>query len=419
MTQPLGEASVRMRAAGTAGRSRTLWWRNRLFVTLALLSMVFTGTIAAPVDAASATDYPSWADVLAARNNVAKKKVEIARLQALLVQLENDKKATEAVAIEKGNIYAKAQQAFDEQDYKTKQYQDQADAAQEKADESIRRAGLLGAQLARAGGGDLTTTLFFNGDNAQNVLAQLGMASKITDQSKGLYDKAIQDQNTAQALTDQANVARDALEVLREVAQKARDEAQAAADAAAAALKEQQDNNATLKAQLATLQTGLVHTEAEYIEGVKATWGSGAGGVEISDAGWARPAAGRITSPFGHRVSPCHGCSSYHQGTDIGASCNSPIYAASTGKVIYAGWNGGYGNFTLIDHGGGITTGYGHQVNGGIRVSVGQVVTVGQQIGRVGTTGASTGCHLHFEVRINGSAIDAVPFMAARGIRIG
>lgn len=403
---------------GTAS-SRTRWWRNRLFVTLALLSMVLTGTIAAPTGPASATDYPSWADVLAARNNVAKKKVEIARLQALLVQLENTKKTTEAVAIEKGNIFAKAQQAFDEQDYKTQQYQAQADDAQKKADDSMKRAGQLAAQLARGGGGDLSATLFFNGDNAQNVLAQLGMASKITAQSKGLYDKAIQDQNTAQSLTDQANVARDALEVLREVAQKARDEAQAAADAAAAALKEQQDNNATLQAQLATLKTGLVHTEAEYIEGVKATWGSGAGGVEISSAGWARPAAGRITSPFGHRVSPCSGCSSYHQGTDIGASCNAPIYAASTGKVIYAGWNGGYGNFTLIDHGGGISTGYGHQPFGGILVHVGQFVSVGQQIGRVGTTGASTGCHLHFEVRINGSAIDAVPFMAARGIRLG
>lgn len=401
-------------------RARTLWWRNRIFVTLALLSMVLAGTIATPTaNSASATDYPSWGDVLAARNNVAKKKVEIARIEALLGQLEAAKKETEAVAIEKGNLYAAAQQAFDEQDYKTQQYQDQADAAQSKADDSMKRAGQLAAKLARSdGSNDLTATLFFSGDNAKDMLAQLGMATKITDQSKGLYDRAIQDQNTAQALTDQANLARTALEKLRDAAEAARLVAQAAADAAAAALKEQQDNNATLKAQLATLQTGLVHTEAEYIEGVKATWGSGAGGVEISGAGWARPASGHITSGFGHRVSPCGGCSSYHQGTDIGASCNWPIYAASTGQVVYAGWFGGYGNMVEIDHGGGVHTRYGHIVNGGIMVSVGQWVTVGQQIARVGTTGASTGCHLHFEVRINGSAINSVPFMAARGITI-
>ena len=84
------------------------------------------------------------------------------------------------MAIEKGNIYAAAQQAFDEQDYKTQQYQTQADAAQAKADDSIKRAGQLAAKLSRTNGTDFTSTLFFNGDNAQNLLAQLGMANKIT-----------------------------------------------------------------------------------------------------------------------------------------------------------------------------------------------------------------------------------------------
>jgi murein DD-endopeptidase MepM/ murein hydrolase activator NlpD len=395
-----------------------LWWRNRVFVTLALLGVVLAGTVTTTsADAAWAADYPSWADVLAARNNVAKKKAEIARLEKLLGQLQDQADATQAVAIEKGNLYAAAQQAFDEQDYKTQQYQQQADDAQEKADDSLKRAGQLAARLARTSGTDFTAMLFFSGDNAKDMLAQVGMATKVTDQSQGLYDRAIQDQKTAQALTDQANVARAALEELRDIAEQARAIAQDAADKAAAALKEQQDNDARLKAQLATLKTNQVHTEAEYVKGVQATWG-GDGSVEISSAGWARPAVGHITSPFGHRVSPCAGCSSYHQGTDIGASCNSPIHAASSGTVIYAGWNGGYGNFTLIDHGNGITTGYGHQVNGGILVHVGQHVTVGQLIGKVGTTGASTGCHLHFEVRKNGSAIDAVPFMRDRGIII-
>ena len=399
--------------------SHTGWWRNRLFVTLALLSMVLTGTIATQsYDTAWAKDYPSWADVMAARNNLAAKKVEVARLQSLLAQLADEVKTTEAFARQKGDEFARAQQAFDEQDYKTRQYQTQADDAQVKADDSMKRAGQLAARLARTGGNDLTATLFFDGDNAKNLLSQLGMASKITDQSQGLYDRAIQDQNTAQSLTDQANLARAALKDLADIAQKARDEAQAAANAAADALAEQQDKNATLKAQLATLQTNQVHTEAEYVEGVKATWGAGAGAGEISSSGWARPVSGYVTSGFGSRVSPCSGCSSYHRGTDIGARCNSPIFAASTGEVIYAGWNGGSGNFVLINHGGGISTGYAHIVNGGTLVRVGQIVGVGQNIARVGSTGASTGCHLHFEVRQNGSTINSVPFMAARGITI-
>lgn len=402
-----------------AGRPlRTQWWRNKFVVTVALIGMLVAGNVAVqPPSAAWATDYPSWADVLAARHNVAKKKAEIARIQTLLKQLEDQQKATEAIAIEKGNLFQQAQELFDEQDYKTQQYQKQADEAQAKADESVRRAGQLAARMARTGNTDLTATLFFDGDDARNVLADLGMASKITDQSKGLYDRATQDQNTAQSLTDQANVAKIELEKRRDAAEKAKAEAQAAADAAAAALKEQQDNNATLQAQLATLQTGLVQTEASYVKGVQAQWG-GDGTVEISSSGWARPAVGHVTDGYGPRVAPIPGVNPFHRGTDIGARCNSPIRAAHSGTVEYAGWFGTYGNFILIDHGGGISTGYAHIVSGGIMVSPGQQVNVGQQIARVGSTGASTGCHLHFEVRIWGSAVNAQPFMRDRGINI-
>ncbi|HXD60550.1 MAG TPA: M23 family metallopeptidase, partial [Lacisediminihabitans sp.] len=80
---------------------------------------------------------------------------------------------------------------------------------------------------------------------------------------------------------------------------------------------------------------------------------------------------------------------------------------------------GGYGNYIRINHGGGLTTAYGHIVNGGILVSVGQSVSAGQQIARIGSTGESTGCHLHFETRPGGVATNPVPFMAARGITLG
>ncbi|MCU1514820.1 MAG: peptidoglycan DD-metalloendopeptidase family protein, partial [Microbacteriaceae bacterium] len=210
----------------------------------------------------------------------------------------------------------------------------------------------------------------------------------------------------------------NALKTLADLAAKARDEAQAAADAATAALAEQQSKNATLQAQLATLQTDQVHTEAEYTEGIRATFGA-SGDTIVSSSGWALPAFGPITSGFGARVSPCSGCSSNHMGTDIGASCNNSIFAGSSGTVVFAGYNGGYGNFVLIDHGDGVQTGYGHIVNGGTLVHVGEQVGVGQNIAKVGRTGAATGCHLHYELRINGHAQNAVPFMAARGITLG
>ena len=105
-------------------------------------------------------------------------------------------------------------------------------------------------------------------------------------------------------------------------------------------------------------------------------------------------------------------------GTDFGAGCGWPIYAAASGTVIYAGANGGYGNFVKIDHGGGVTTGYAHIVSGGISVGYGQHVSVGQVIARVGSTGTSTACHLHFEVRNYGTATNPVTYLRARGVSI-
>lgn len=162
-------------------------------------------------------------------------------------------------------------------------------------------------------------------------------------------------------------------------------------------------------------------TEADYLAGVQERINSGASleAGEISLSGWAKPVNGRITSSFGYRIPPTSGASSFHQGTDLGAGCGQPIYAASSGTVVYAGWNGGYGNFILIDHGGGVQTAYAHIVNGGILVGYGQNVGVGTRIASVGTTGTSTGCHLHLETRIGGVATDSVPFFRNQGITLG
>jgi len=98
-----------------------------------------------------------------------------------------------------------------------------------------------------------------------------------------------------------------------------------------------------------------------------------------------------------------------HEGIDIAAPTGTPIRAAAGGTVISAGWLGGYGNLTVIDHGGGVSTAYGHQ--SAFAVGGGQAVAQGQVIGYVGSTGHSTGPHLHFEVRINGSAVDPMGYL--------
>jgi murein DD-endopeptidase MepM/ murein hydrolase activator NlpD len=98
-----------------------------------------------------------------------------------------------------------------------------------------------------------------------------------------------------------------------------------------------------------------------------------------------------------------------HEGIDIGVGDGTPIHAAASGRVIYAGWMEGYGNLVAIDHGRGISTAYGHQSS--IAVSNGETVSQGQVIGYVGCTGHCFGPHLHFEVRINGSPVDPLGYL--------
>jgi murein DD-endopeptidase MepM/ murein hydrolase activator NlpD len=117
-----------------------------------------------------------------------------------------------------------------------------------------------------------------------------------------------------------------------------------------------------------------------------------------------------FTSGFGVRSDPFHAGAAMHPGIDLAGTYGTAIYATADGTVLRAGWNsGGYGNLVEVDHGRGITTRYGHM--SAILVSAGDHVTRGQQIGRMGSTGRSTGNHLHYEVRIDGRAVNPIPFM--------
>jgi murein DD-endopeptidase MepM/ murein hydrolase activator NlpD len=130
-----------------------------------------------------------------------------------------------------------------------------------------------------------------------------------------------------------------------------------------------------------------------------------AGNVPSGGPGrFAWPVSGTITSPFGWRSSPFGGSPEFHQGLDIAAPTGTTVKASAGGTIIMAQWYGGYGNYILIDNGGNYSTGYGHL--SAIYVAVGQSVQAGQAIGAVGSTGASTGPHLHFEIRVNGKPVD-------------
>ena len=124
---------------------------------------------------------------------------------------------------------------------------------------------------------------------------------------------------------------------------------------------------------------------------------------------WPVPSSSRITSYYGGRIDPINGSQSGHLGMDIAAPQGTPIVAANDGVVILSQWNGSYGNCVMIDHGGGIVTLYGHISQ--LIAGVGQVVSRGQTIALVGSTGRSTGPHCHFEVRINGATTDPLNYL--------
>lgn len=124
------------------------------------------------------------------------------------------------------------------------------------------------------------------------------------------------------------------------------------------------------------------------------------------------PVSGVVSSHFGFRISPGGIGSTYHEGLDIASSYGNPVHATANGRITQAGWVNGYGYLVEIDHGNGIKTRYGH--NSAILVSVGDQVVEGQTISLIGSTGNSTGPHCHYEVRVNGEAVDPTLFLPAR-----
>ena len=168
-----------------------------------------------------------------------------------------------------------------------------------------------------------------------------------------------------------------------------------------------EDLSATEEAQLEAL---IVERQREIeAEREAARRAAGIVGPESAPGQLAWPVSGTITSPFGMRPNPFGGGVEFHQGLDIAAPMGTTVTAAASGTIISAGWYGGYGNYILIDHGGGMSTGYGHLSQ--IFVSNGQQVQKGQAIGAVGSTGMSTGPHLHFEVRIGGKPTDPAAYL--------
>ncbi len=268
---------------------------------------------------------------------------------------------------------------------------------------------MLARKLAQQQSGAGLTDVFLDGDSLGTVLDQLSTLDhldRIAENIETIQARAEADEARALKLNREDSETRAAASTVSS------DASQAALTAATTDFEDAGQELVVAVAQAASAAVDLAGLDLRPI--TQSDTG------QLNDQGWANPARGPITDVYGPRpVRPLPGVGAFHYGTDIGASCQAQVFAATSGIVQAAGSVGSYGNWILIDHGAGVQTGYAHLADSETLVTVGDRVAAGQQIGSVGSTGLSTGCHAHVEVRVDGVRIDPQLFFLNRGIILG
>lgn len=248
-------------------------------------------------------------------------------------------------------------------------------------------------------------SVLFKASSFTDLLARMDFVNEVMD-----YDRqVISDlQTTRQQLTED----KAALEQQKSELESSQTKLQQQVDAASTLIREYEETEAGHQAMLDEAAEDEARIQA-LIRQQQSSGSSGGSGSSGSNSGvdgyiWPTNNTRLVTSPYGERWCPFHGYES-HNGADIDAARGSAVLAAKSGRVIQAGWNGGYGISVMIAHDDGITTLYGHMDS--CSVSVGQTVSQGETIGICGSTGNSTGAHIHYTMYKNGSTIDPLPYL--------
>jgi murein DD-endopeptidase MepM/ murein hydrolase activator NlpD len=267
------------------------------------------------------------------------------------------------------------------------------------------------ANVYKSGGRIAYTAAFFQPGSITQMVERVDLLSAIVDQDNAVLSriKDLKAQVVAQkeALERQraqaAEVEQEQARVTVDLESKA-EERQAALDdlESARAAKRKVVSAAEKNVAAYNKQEDQLSAESDRIGDLLRS--ASVGSPTAAKGSLYRPVAGAITSAFGYRIHPIFQVRKMHTGVDMHAGMGESIHAAAAGTVVQAGWRGGYGKCVVIDHGGGLATLYAHQSE--MLVRVGEKVKRGEVIGKVGSTGYSTGPHLHFEVRVNGSPVD-------------
>jgi murein DD-endopeptidase MepM/ murein hydrolase activator NlpD len=262
-----------------------------------------------------------------------------------------------------------------------------------------------------------TLDVVFSTASYSDMLEQFDFSDRIKAQDAGIAHAVGQARDEVKVVRARTRATRGrvaavtrTIEVRTEQVRALRDTLVSQENALSSARSDKRQTASQLKASLKEMLSesdALQQVSADLTAKINAAQGSSPTPSRPSSSGLIWPVSGPVVSPFGWRC--LAGLCRMHEGIDIGVGYGTPIHAAAAGSVIYAGWEGGYGNLIVVDHGGGLATAYAHQssfaVGNGTRVSQGQV------IGYVGCTGRCFGPHLHFEVRVNGSAVDPLGYL--------
>ncbi|TQL75740.1 murein DD-endopeptidase MepM/ murein hydrolase activator NlpD [Stackebrandtia endophytica] len=277
--------------------------------------------------------------------------------------------------------------------------------------------------LSYQGAGLMLINGVINASDPFEAAERMYYVERLADRQRTAIDQVVRHRQDARNAENTADVARQSAQDAEIAAGEALEAAQVEADEAELA---ETELNELLETQTNALQIAEaekeesltryedIKAESERITKALQDAADNSGGGNNSNAGSGdgtllMPVAGWKSSDFGDRYDPYYQVWQLHAGVDFAADGGTPIYAAEAGEVVYSGWNGGYGNYTCIYHGGRLSTCYAHQTS--ISVSYGQWVERGQRIGTVGTTGASTGNHLHFEVRLDGNPVQPLEWL--------
>ena len=262
--------------------------------------------------------------------------------------------------------------------------------------------------------GDTTyLEVLLSSEDFSDMLTNMEIVSQIMD-----YDKRIVEEY--KALKAQIETQKAALESDRKDKQDYADDLEQTYEEIEAqkkeykALKAKVDSDLELKkaeAERMLREQDAINDEIAALSRQEAASSGGGGGrVYSGSLVWPCPSYSRISSPYGYRVHPISGTRKLHKGLDIAASSGNPVIAAASGTVVKSYFSSSYGNYVVISHGGGMMTAYAHMTRR--MVSAGQTVAAGQQVGTVGSTGNSTGPHLHFEVYVGGSTTNPMNYFS-------